>query len=204
VRKALDAVMADPPKPFLKMLRIAAGDGALTPQQIKESVARVWGKGSSSTKATVRTSTLERRVPSKAERPARTARVSRKGRDSASTYAESHHTSDKPREAVELYRAVDQFCLSLQPGVVERRYLAKYISYVIGQETFCSLHILRGGLRVWLKLKYNRLDNPPSFARDMSGIGHWGTGDLELAVNSRAQLEEGLPFVRMSFEACTG
>jgi predicted transport protein len=204
VRKALDALMADPSKPFLKMLRVAAGDGTLTPQQIKESVARIWGTGSSPPKATVRTGTLGSRARSKPERPARTVRVSRKGTETASIYTESHHTSDKPREAIELYRAVDQFCLSLQPGVVERRYLAKYISYVIGKETFCSLHILRGGLRVWLKLKYNRLDSPPSFARDMSGIGHWGTGDFELAVNSRAQLEEGLPFVRMSFDASAG
>lgn len=204
VRKALDAVMADPPKPFLKMLRSAAGDGALTPRQIKESVARLWGKGPSASKATARTNILAKRAPAQAERPSRTSRVSRRRGESASVYAEAHHTSDKPREAVELYRAIDQFCLSLQPGVVERRYLAKYISYVIGTETFCSLHILRGGLRVWLKLKYSRMDNPPSFARDMSGIGHWGTGDLELAIQSRTQLEEGLPFIRASFEACAG
>lgn len=204
VRKALDAVMAEPPRPFIKILRSAAGDGALTPQQIKESVARIWGRGASSTKVIPRANTLEQRVPAQPERVARTPKASRKRRESASIYAESHHTADKPREAVELYRTVDQFCLSLQPGAVERRYLAKYISYVVGKETFCSLHILRGGLRVWLKLKYNRLDSPPNFARDMSGIGHWGTGDLELAINSRSQLEDGLPLVRLSFEACAG
>mgnify|MGYP001395836042 CR=1 FL=1 len=204
VRKALDAVMADPPRPFLKILRSAAGDGVLTPQQIKESIARIWVKGPSSTSANPRTSTREKRVAVQAESPSRTSKASRRRGKSASVYAESHHTSDKPREAVELYRAIDQFCLSLRPGAVERRYLAKYISYVIGKETFCSLHILRGGLRVWLKLKYNRLDSPPAFARDMSGIGHWGIGDLELAINSHSQLEEGLPFVRTSFEACAG
>lgn len=202
VRKALDAVMADPPKPFLKMLRVTAGDGALTPQQIKESVARIWGRGTSSPRATPRTNKLEHRVSAISELGPRTRKVSRKRGESASIYNESHHTADKPREALELYRAVDQFCLSLQPGVVERRHLAKYISYVVGKESFCSLHILRGGLRVWLKLKYNRLENPPSFARDVSGIGHWGTGDLELAINSRSQLDEGLPLVRMSLEAC--
>jgi hypothetical protein len=204
VRKALDAVMADPSRPFVKMLRSASGDDALTPQQIKESVARIWGKGPSSTKAAAGKSVKGTRVPAQTKQSSRKSKTSRKGGKSASVYTESQHTSDKPREAIELYRVVDHFCLSLQPGAVQKRYRAKHIGYVIGKETFCSLHIMRGGLRVWLKLKYSRLDNPPSFARDMSSIGHWGTGDLELAINSRFQLEEGLPYVRMSFEQCAG
>ena len=58
----------------------------------------------------------------------------------------------------------------------------------------------QSGLRVFLKLKYSHLENPPSFARDVSGVGHYGVGDLELAINNIAQLEEATPLIRKSLE----
>ncbi len=37
-------------------------------------------------------------------------------------------------------------------------------------------------------------------ARDVSNIGHWGVGDVELAVNSLNRLEGAEPFIQGSFE----
>jgi predicted transport protein len=185
------------------MLRAAVGDTTLKPQQIKESLARLWRR-SPVADAPASDSTHVLPVSTRASNRstgARKAWATRKQRGAGTGYSESQHTAGKSQEALDLYRAVDDFCVSLNPAV-ERRYLAKTINYVMGKETFCSLHILRGGLRVWLKLKYSRLENPPEFGRDMTGIGHWGPGDLELAVSSRPQLEETLRFVRMSFDAC--
>ena len=204
VRKALDAIMSDPPKPLLKIIRDVVDDSTLKPQQIKESLDRLWGRipiGAASYSG-AKHPLLPAKMQMGKGGSSRKSPATRHGRALERSYGEDHHASGKPQEALDLYHAVDDFCLSLQAGGVERRYLAKYISYVRGKETFCSLHILRSGLRIWLKLKHNRLDRPPQFARDMAGIGHWGTGDLELAVNSRSQLAEALPFVRMSFDAC--
>lgn len=204
IRKALDKVMGDPPRPLLKMLRTAVGDTTLQPQQIKDSLARLWRR--SPIPATRAPESMHAvpagTVANSRSAGARKAWATRRERGGGTGYAETHHTEGKSQEALTLYRAVDDFCLSLEAGGVERRYLAKSINYVRGKKTFCSLHILRGGLRVWLQLKYSRLDNPPAFARDMTGIGHWGTGDLELVVSSRSQLEEALRHVRMSFDAC--
>ena len=204
VRKALDSIMSDPPKPLLKIIRNVVGDSTLQPRQIKESLDRLWGRipiGTASYTSAKRPLRAAKMQVGKGG-SSRQSPVTRRGRAMQPSYGEDHHASGKPQEALDLYHAIDDFCLSLQAGCVERRYLAKYISYVRGKETFCSLHILRSGLRIWLKLKYTRLDRPPQFARDMAGIGHWGTGDLELAVNSRSQLDEALPYVRMSFDAC--
>jgi predicted transport protein len=78
-----------------------------------------------------------------------------------------------------------------------------YIAYDWANSAFCSVHIQRGGLRVWLKLKYNRLASPPDFARDVSNVGHWGAGDLELAVSGLAQLEQATALIRQSFDECS-
>lgn len=204
VRKALDQVMCDPPRKLLNFLRDTMDDTSLKPQQIKESLARLWQGGlaqsaSVSSRKITRLSSTGGKAGSDGIRKTK-ARRTQAG--AATDYGESHHTAGKPQEALALYRAVDDFCRSLDPTGIERRYLAKSINYVLGKRTFCSLHILRGGLRVWLQLKYDRLNNPPKFARDMKGVGHWGTGDLELAVSSQSQLDETLQCVQMSFDAC--
>jgi len=85
---------------------------------------------------------------------------------------------------VEFYRGLDRFCQDLATGRVTRRYKAKYISWSLDKSIFCCAHLQQGGLRVWVKTNPKVLNTPTFFARDVSKIGHWGVGDVELAVNS--------------------
>ena len=204
VRKALAAVMLDPPRPLLKMIRAATGDQSIAPQRIKDSLTRVWRDAGVGTQFGRPAPAHEtpRLSPVSASRTEGARKAWRTGRAqvSDSPYDEAHHISGKPQEVIELYRAIDRLCLSLAPGGVTTRYLAKCIAYDSTKRSFCSIHILQAGLRVWLKLKYSRLVNPPAFARDVSNVGHWGAGDVELGINSVSQLEEAAPLVRQSFD----
>ena len=74
------------------------------------------------------------------------------------------------------------------------------INYVYRKSIFCCVELQKGGLRVCLKLKYSHLENPPSFARDVTGIGHYGVGDLSLAINSMSQLNEATPLIQRSLD----
>jgi len=204
VRKALDAVMRDPNRALLNIVKKAMADADLPPQKIRASILRLWPKTSLSLQEGIvvppfSESFREEKgwTPERAMGANRAARA-KKGQ---SSHNESHHTSGKPQEVLELLSAIDRLCLSLSPGAVEKYFLAKSINYIRGKHIFCCVHVLQSGLRVWLKLKYSRLENPPSFARDVSNVGHWGVGDLELGINSMAQLEEALPLIRRSFES---
>lgn len=199
VRKALDKIMVAPPRSFLNVVREATGDHTITPQQIKESLSRIWRGPATAT--AVSTDACFGTETSAADRTeaAKKAWRTRRAAKSESPYDEAHHIAGKPKEAVELYRAIDRLCLSLGTGNC-KRYLAKCIAYDRGKRSFCSVHLQQGGLRVWLRLKYSRLINPPAFARDVSGIGHWGAGDLELGITSLAQLHEAEPLIRQSFD----
>lgn len=53
---------------------------------------------------------------------------------------------------------------------------------------------------MWLYLKLHRLENPPPFARDVSNVGHWGGGDLELGISSLAQVPVAVLLIRASFQ----
>jgi len=184
VFKALDTIMRDPPKPIVNAARASIGDESLNPLKIKESIARIWGK--------MAPGVLPPPIDKAGETSTRT--------DEERSYNEDRHLDGKPQEIVELFRAIDGFCLSLGPGPVEKYFLAWTINYRCDKRIFCCVHILNSGLRVWLKLKHTRLENPPSFARDVSNVGHWGVGDLELGISNLRQLDEAAPLIRQSFE----
>ncbi len=194
VRKALDKIVTDPPRNFIKLLRDIIGDEYLTPQKIKDSVIRIWPN-------------LSGEYPGLIQKPAAATIISlpqkkprRRGKKPKKTYYETRHTENKSAEVLELYRKMDSFCLSLKPGEITKEYLAKTINYLYGDIPFCSLHILNSGLRVWLHLKYYEVENPPEFSRDVSAVGHWGGGDFEIAIKNVSQLNESERLIKLSLE----
>lgn len=203
VRKGLQTLIAASPRPLLNLLRKTIDDDNLSPQQIKNSLTRI-----ASEAAFMETPmpSLKTSPPAPVEKPNRTqaakkAWQTRRAKKGESPCDEEHHVSGKPQEIVQLYRAVDRFCLSFPLGDIEKRYLKKSINYEHNKRCFCSVHLRQGGLRIWLRLKYARLEQPPAFARDVSSIGHWGTGDLELRISTRTELDESTPLIRQSFES---
>lgn len=204
VRKALQVLMTDPPRPFLKLVRTATGDGNLTPQRVKESLMRIANEPGAGESAIMTASSLKSTttggVPQSRSRGAKKAWETRRAKNGESTYDEAHHLKGKPQEAISLFRMIDRLCASFEPSNISRRYLAKTVNYEHGKRCFCSVHVLQGGLRVWLRLKYSQVQTPPSFARDVSNVGHWGSGDLELRISRRSDLDQAMELIKRSFE----
>jgi predicted transport protein len=194
VRKALDKLLTDPPRGFIKMLRGIIGDEYLKPRKIKDSVIRIWPSISGESPAPVDTTT----VPVKLERT--TEKRRRRGKKPKRIYSEARHIENRSAEVLELYRKMDRFCLSLKPGGIIKEYMAKTINYLCNDMTFCSVHILKSGLRVWVYLEHSEVENPPAFSRDVSGVGHWGGGDFEMVVKNSTQLNESERLIKSSWE----
>jgi predicted transport protein len=89
----------------------------------------------------------------------------------------------------------------MAPGQVVRRFLAYYVSWSLGKRAFCTAHLQQGGLRVWVKADPKEISGAPACVRDVSAIGHWGTGNVEIGVNGPEGLQTAAPFIRMSFES---
>ncbi|WP_405191728.1 DUF5655 domain-containing protein [Streptomyces anulatus] len=54
---------------------------------------------------------------------------------------------------------------------------------------------------VYLRIGPDSVELEEGFTRDMRGIGHLGTGDLEVRLASAADLEKAAPLIRRAFEA---
>ena len=77
------------------------------------------------------------------------------------------------------------------------------MSWSLDKAIFCCAVLQQGGLRVWVKTDPKALDPSESFARDVSKIGHWGVGDVELAIDRLERLRAAQKFVRESFDRGT-
>ncbi|MFJ6770695.1 DUF5655 domain-containing protein [Kitasatospora sp. NPDC091257] len=98
----------------------------------------------------------------------------------------------------ELYADLDGRLLDL--GDVHSVELQHYVAYRRGRN-FVTVKVLSTGLRLYLRLAPTSVELEPGFTRDVSGIGHHGTGDLEVRVGSVDDLDRAMPLLRASYEA---
>jgi predicted transport protein len=57
---------------------------------------------------------------------------------------------------------------------------------------------------LYLKLNPKGFESLPNIARDVSQIGHYGTGDLELTVNSDKDIEIAKEYITLAYRKVGG
>lgn len=74
-----------------------------------------------------------------------------------------------------------------------------YISYRHGKN-FCEVQVLKRALKLHLDISHAQLQDPRQLARDVSTIGHWGTGDVEVQIESLEEVDYLLGLVAQSYQ----
>ncbi|MFJ4676844.1 DUF5655 domain-containing protein [Kitasatospora sp. NPDC088783] len=85
-------------------------------------------------------------------------------------------------------------------GDVHSVQLKQYTAYRRGPN-FASVKVQARSLLVYLRLDPGAVDLVEGFSRDVRGIGHHGTGDLEVRIASPAALVRAAPLLRAAYEA---
>ncbi|MFC9431421.1 DUF5655 domain-containing protein [Streptomyces sp. NPDC056987] len=104
------------------------------------------------------------------------------------------------RALVELAGAVDEVLLGLGEGVtrVQRK---QYAAYQRLRNFACLCPPQRTKLLVYLKADPKGVELVPGFTRDVTGLGHHGTGDLEVQLRSESDVERAAELFRLSHAA---
>jgi predicted transport protein len=100
-----------------------------------------------------------------------------------------------------LYESLDAFLVALGDDVSMKttRY---YLAYRRIKNFACvEVHAHAGELLVFLKVNPDEVDLEEGFVRDVREIGHFGTGDLELRIDSLEDLERAKPLIEKSYDA---
>jgi predicted transport protein len=89
------------------------------------------------------------------------------------------------------------FSLNIDDDILEKPNKI-YISYKHGKN-FCEIRPQANGLKIWLDIPYEDLDDPNKLGRDVSNVGHYGTGQVETKVSSQAELEKVMYLIEQSY-----
>lgn len=100
----------------------------------------------------------------------------------------------------DLVQAVDEALLGLGNGVnrIQRK---QYRAYQRLRNFACVCPPQRSKLLVYLKANPNQVDLVPGFTRNVTGLGHHGTGDLEVQLRTPRDVERAQDLFRASYAA---
>jgi predicted transport protein len=120
----------------------------------------------------------------------------------AGTYTLDQHLEGKPEAVRSLALTVSDFISSLDPAieVAPKKF---YIAYKTSQNLVC-MEVKQQRLLLYLKLDPKKAGAPKDISRDVTAVGHYGTGDLEISVKTSADLEASKEFIRMAYEQVGG
>jgi restriction endonuclease Mrr/predicted transport protein len=97
-----------------------------------------------------------------------------------------------------LYQALRSRVTAIAPDV-EVALRKQYVAFRLGKRTFCSVIPQKKKLRIVLPLEPPKVDHPG--ARDLTLIGHWGVGDLEIPLYGEEEIEQVMAWIREAAQA---
>lgn len=112
-------------------------------------------------------------------------------------YTEEEHLEGKSDEIKELYEVYKQAILNLASDL-EIKPKKMEIGMTKNGKIFSDIVILKSGLKIFINLKKDTLDDPKKLMRDVSSIGHWGNGDYEVIVNDTKNLEYLMSLIKQA------
>jgi len=77
-----------------------------------------------------------------------------------------------------------------------------YIAYKVSQNFVC-VEVKKNKLTLFLKINPKEIKLPNN-GRDVSDIGHYGTGDFELNISNKEDFEESKEYIKRAFETIGG
>jgi uncharacterized protein with ParB-like and HNH nuclease domain/predicted transport protein len=102
----------------------------------------------------------------------------------------------------ELFEAFRRQVLALDPCVSEE-FLKLYVAYK-AETNFVDIVPQAKRLRLSLNVAFHEIDDPRGICKDVTGMGRWGNGDVEVGLSSIEDLPYVMGLVRQSFEKQMG
>lgn len=127
---------------------------------------------------------------------------SKKAEDSTETeYTIDYHTDGKSDKVRNLFSHLQEGILSFgtDEGEIIETPNKLYISYRHGKN-FCEVQLMKNGLKLHLDIPATEIHDPREMVRDVSNIGHWGTGNTEVRLNSMDELDYVLGLIEQSYQ----
>lgn len=117
------------------------------------------------------------------------------------SYTFDEHLENCDDKIKDLIKDLRDFILGIDEAVEEvpKKF---YVAYKISQNFVC-METKKGKILLFLKVNIKETKIPMN-GRDVSNIGHYGTGDLEITITNSDELEKSKEFIKSAFENIGG
>ena len=115
---------------------------------------------------------------------------------------EDHHYLAEGSYTRHLFEEFRREVLAIDPCVSEE-FLKLYVAYK-AETNFVDVVPQANRLRLSLNMKFHELNDPKGLAHDVTNIGKWGNGDVEVGLASPDELPYVMGLVRQSYERQMG
>jgi len=131
-------------------------------------------------------------------RPALSESVLAKYREETAAPQQLAHTLEEllagiPEEIEALFQTVRRHILALDPDVREEA--KKHYLAFKADTNFADVSPLKSKLQIWLNMAPDELHDPLHLGRDVSAVGHWGNGDIEIEISQLDQVQSVMDLV---------
>lgn len=119
---------------------------------------------------------------------------------SSDTKTVSDYLNQSPATLRDLYAEFETFAKTLGDDVTKKT-LKLYFAFRRLKNFACvEVHPTTHTLLTYLKVDPSTVQIEKGFTRDVRKIGHFGTGDLEVRIRNRADLEKASPLIQQAYD----
>ena len=89
--------------------------------------------------------------------------------------------------------------MNLSPAV-KKEYKKLYVAYKL-DTNFVDIVFQKQRLRISINMKFSEINDPNGICKDITGLGRWGNGDVELFMEHQDELDQIMEIVKQSYDA---
>ncbi len=118
------------------------------------------------------------------------------------TYTFEQHLEKKSDKIKSLMHSIRDYIVGLDSSIEEvpRKFV---IAYKISQNIVCMEPQMKN-IKLFLKLNSDDIESPPKSYRDVTEIGHYGTGNSEFTITNEEDFEKVKPLIDLSYNKVGG
>lgn len=98
-----------------------------------------------------------------------------------------------------LFESIDKRIMNLSPAV-KKEYKKLYVAYKL-DTNFVDIVFQKQRLRISINMRFSEINDPNGICKDITGLGRWGNGDVELFMEHQDELDQIMEIVKQSFDA---
>ncbi|MFN8652596.1 MAG: DUF5655 domain-containing protein [Gemmatimonadales bacterium] len=118
------------------------------------------------------------------------------------TWTFEQHIDNKPQAIRDLTLSIHDFITGLSTSI-EYAPKKQYIAYRTTQNIVC-VEVQQKKICLFLKLDPRKDKGPEGISRNVTDIGHFGTGDLEITIHTPEEFERTKPWIVKAYESLGG